>query len=208
MSMDKGSIYTLRLTKLIGVQWRSAYTLLRKLRIVMAHRDSLYRFTELIEVDGAYIGANKTGKGGGRTQVLVAIKTTDEGKPGFVAIEALDSLEKPHVIDFTERRLQPDAVTHSDAFPSLRGLATHTTHIAKSTPTEEADDWLPWVHIVIYNLKRFLLGTCHGAVRSYRLQEYIDEFVYRFNQRFWGPQIPNRLLRPCVEHAPIALHGT
>jgi hypothetical protein len=72
-----------------------------------------------------------------------AIETTDEGKPGFVAIEALDSLEKSQAIDFAERHLQSGAVTYSDAFPSLRGLVTHTTHIAKITPQEEADDWLP-----------------------------------------------------------------
>ena len=211
LSMDKGSISALRLTKLIGVQWRSAYTMLRKLRIAMAHRDSLYRLTELIEIDDAYIGANKTGKagrGGGRTPVLVAIETSEDGKPGFVAIEALDSLSQPHIIDFAKRRLQPGAVSHTDAFPSLRGLAIQTTHIAKVTPPEEADEWLPWVHIVISNLKRFLLGTFHGAVRPHRLQEYIDEFVYRFNRRFWEPQIPNRLLNLLVEHRPVGLRGT
>jgi len=34
------------------------------------------------------------------------------------------------------------------------------------------------VHVVISNLKRFLLGTYQGAVQPHRLQEYIDEFVY------------------------------
>lgn len=48
---------------------------------------------------------------------------------------------------------------------------------------------------LIANLKCFLLGSCHGAVRPHRFQEYIDEFVYRFNRRFWEPQIPNPLLR-------------
>ena len=67
---------------------------------------------------------------------------------------------------------------------------------------------LPWVHIVIANLKRFLLGTFHGAVRPHRLQEYIDEFVYRFNRRYWEEQIPNRLLAHCVGASGPALCGT
>lgn len=211
LSMDKGSISTLRLTKLIGVQWRTAYAMLRKLRIAMADRDSLYRLDTLIEVDDAYIGANKTGKagrGGGRTPVLVAIETTEEGKPGFVAIEALDSLGKANITDFARRRLQLGTVSHTDAFPSLTGLASQTQHIAKITPPEEADEWLPWVHIVISNLKRYLMGTYHGAVRPHRLQEYIDEFVYRFNRRFWEHQIPNRLLQLCVNHTAVDLRGT
>jgi hypothetical protein len=148
------------------------------------------------------------GHDGGRTAVLVAIEKTDEGKPGFVAIEALDSLAKAQIIDFAQRRLQADAVCHTDAFRSLSGLAAQATHIAKITPPEEADQWLPWVHIVIANLKRFLLGTFHGAVRPHRLQEYIDEFVYRFNRRYWEEQIPNRLLALCVGTTGPALCGT
>ncbi|MBK1633656.1 hypothetical protein CKO31_23515 [Thiohalocapsa halophila] len=188
VSADKGGISALRLSKIIGVQWRTAYNMLRALRTTMADRDNHYRLTALIEVDDAYIGANKTGKagrGGWRTPVLVAIEKTEEGKPRFVAIEVLDSLAKPNIIDFAERRLQPGSVRHSDAFPSLAGLTVTATHIAKITPPEEADGWLLWVHLVIANLKRFLLGTFHGAVRPHRLQEYINEFVYRFNRRFW-----------------------
>lgn len=81
-------------------------------------------------------------------------------------------------------------------------------HIAKITPPEEAAQWLPWVHIVIANLKRFLLGTFHGAVRPHRLQEYIDEFVYRFNRRYWEEQIPNRSLALCVGLSGPAPCGT
>jgi len=40
------------------------------------------------------------------------------------------------------------------------------------------------VHSVISNLQRFLLGTYHGISRRC-LQEYLDEFAYRFNRRFW-----------------------
>jgi len=58
---DKGGITALRLSKLIDVQWRTAYAMLRRLRIAMGQRDSHYRLTDLIEVDDAYLGANKTG---------------------------------------------------------------------------------------------------------------------------------------------------
>jgi len=40
------------------------------------------------------------------------------------------------------------------------------------------------------------------------LQEYIDEFVYRFNRRYWEEQIPNRLLAHCVGASGPALCGT
>ena len=128
----------------------------------------------------------------------MAIEKTDEGKPGFVAIEALGSLAKAPIVDFAQCRLQADAICHTDSFPSLSGLVVQATHIAKITPPEEADQWLPWVHIVIANLMRFRLATFHGAVRPHRSQEYIDELVYRFNRHYWEEQVPNRLLALCV----------
>ncbi|MCK4842806.1 MAG: IS1595 family transposase, partial [Methylococcales bacterium] len=37
------------------------------------------------------------------------------------------------------------------------------------------------------------------------VQEYLDEFCYRLNRRFWEEQIPNRLLRVCIAHKPVFL---
>ena len=66
------------------------------------------------------------------------------------------------------------------------------------------DEWLPWVHIIISNFKSYLLGTYHRVSGQY-VQEYLDEFCYRLNRRFWEDQIPNRLLRICIGHKPIFL---
>ncbi len=70
------------------------------------------------------------------------------------------------------------------------------------TPPEEASSRLPKVHIVIGNLKKFLNGTYHGDSHQY-LQEYLDEFCYRFNRRYWEFELPFRLLNTSVTHAPI-----
>jgi hypothetical protein len=54
---------------------------------------------------------------------------------------------------------------------------------------------------VIGNLKTFLNGTFHGVTRKY-LQEYVNEFCYRFNRRFWEDELPMRLLNACLSHCP------
>jgi len=46
------------------------------------------------------------------------------------------------------------------------------------------ESWVPLVHLVISNLKAWILGTYHGAVRKKHLQEYLNEYVFRFNRRF------------------------
>ncbi|MCU7996788.1 transposase, partial [Shewanella glacialipiscicola] len=73
------------------------------------------------------------------------------------------------------------------------------------TPSELVDEWLPWVHIAIGNLKAFLLGTFHGVTGKF-LQEYLNEFCYRFNRRQMEREIPNRLLNLAIIHAPVHSH--
>jgi hypothetical protein len=75
-------------------------------------------------------------------------------------------------------------------------------HEPRVTPSHLVDEWLPWVHIAISNLKTFLLGTFHGVSIKY-LQEYLNEFCYRFNRRCVEKQIPNRLLKLAIVHMPI-----
>ena len=45
------------------------------------------------------------------------------------------------------------------------------------------DDLLPRVHHVVLLLKRWLLGTHHGAVSPEHLDYYLDEYTFRFNRR-------------------------
>ncbi len=46
-----------------------------------------------------------------------------------------------------------------------------------------ASELLPRVHHVIALLKRWLMGTHHGAVSYEHLDYYLDEFTFRFNRR-------------------------
>ena len=205
VSTDKGGISALRLSKLIGVTWRSAYRILRILRKAMGNRDSIYRLTEIVELDDALVGGKKPGKRGrgtqGKVSVLVACENRG-GRPGFLAMEAVESANKKAILDFAKRRIKASHTVRTDGLPANNDLRLHVTHISKVTPPEMSNEWLPWVHIAIANLKRFILGTFHGTSKRC-LQDYLNEFCYRFNRRFWETEIPNRLLRLCVEHRPI-----
>jgi transposase-like protein len=207
---DKGGISALRLSKLIGVTWRSAYRMLKKLRIAMGHRDSIYRLSDIVELDDALVGGKKPGKRGrgaeGKVSVLIACENRDN-KPGFLAMEAVESVNKANILGFTRRRIKAGQTVRTDGFAANAGVQPHVTHISMVTPPEMANEWLPWVHVAIANLKRFLLGTFHGTSHRY-LQDYLNEFCYRFNRRFWEAEIPNRLLRLCVDHRPITCRGT
>jgi hypothetical protein len=67
---------------------------------------------------------------------------------------------------------------------------------------------MPRVHRISSLLKRWLLGTHQGAVRSRQLDYYLDEFTFRFNRRSSNHRglLFYRLLEQAVqlEHVPLA----
>jgi transposase-like protein len=205
LGSDKGSISALRLSKLIEVNWRTARLILKKLRRAMGHRDSLYQLSGTIELDDALVGGRQKGKRGrgaaGKKNVLIACESKEK-KAGFIAMEVVNSICHFSVNKFVKKHLKSGQKVRSDALPALNIIDQTQNYEARVTPSYLVDEWLPWVHIAIGNLKTFLLGTFHGVSGKY-LQEYLDEFCYRFNRRFIEKQLPNRLLNLAIVHAPV-----
>lgn len=204
---DKRGISALRLSKQIEVSWVTARNVLKKIRTAMAHRDSIYRLHQLIEFDDTYVGGKRAGKRGrgaeGKKPVLVAVENRTRGA-GFVAMKAVDTISKKTVRNFLRFHLKSGQTVRTDAFPALNAVAENHSHEKKATPPKKASEWLPMVHIMIGNMKTFINGTFHG-VSSEHLQEYLDEFCYRFNRRFWEPELPLRLLNACLAHVPVKI---
>lgn len=202
---DKGGISALRLAKHIGVSWPTARKMLKKIHTAMTDRDSKYRLEQLIEFDDAYIGGKRTGKRGrgaaGKQPIFVAVETRD-GKAGYMAVEAVDTISKKTVREFLQNHLKAGQTVRTDAFAALNSVGEMHNHQKKVVPAEKASEWLPLVHVIIGNLKKFLNGTFHGVSLKY-LQEYLNEFSYRFNRRFWEPELPLRLLNACLSHDPV-----
>jgi len=208
MASDKGGLSALRASKHLGVSWITARTMLRKIRQAMAHRDSIYRLSNLIELDDTVVGGKRSGKRGrgaeGKRPVLVAVETREKGAGFLLAMQAVDSVCTDTVGNFLTCHLRTGQTVKTDTLPALNVVAKQHKHQKKITSPEEANVWLPLGHIMIGNMKKFINGTFHG-VSSRSLQEYLDEFCYRFNRRFWEPELPLRLLNACLAHTPIKI---
>lgn len=74
-------------------------------------------------------------------------------------------------------------------------------HIAciQRTPAD-GKEYLPWVHILISNAKRFINGTHHSVNR---LQAYLEEFTWRFNRRFGD--LFQRMIISSIHYKPAYL---
>jgi len=70
---------------------------------------------------------------------------------------------------------------------------------------ESASELLPRVHRVVSLLKRWRMGTHQGAVSHEHLDDYLDEFTFRFNRRTSGSRgkLFYRLLQQAVAVDPV-----
>lgn len=208
VSVDKGGISASRLAKYIDVDWKTARNMLKRLRLTMGERDQQYTLAGLIELDDGFVGGKTTGGKRGRgaekkTAILVACEhDAQHKKAGFLKMKAIDCLDGDAVKAFAKEAFSPQQDVRTDGSPTLKTLeGTHRVE-SQVIPPQDTHKWLPWVHIAIANLKRCLLGTYHGVSGSH-LQEYLDEFCYRFNRRWCELEIPHRLLRICLLHPPV-----
>lgn len=207
MSVDKGGISATRLQVYLQISWNSASLLLSKLRKAMASQDQQYLLSGLIELDEAFIGGKTTGGKRGRgsekkTAILVACEQDAQHKrAGFLKMKVVEKVDAQSVKAFSDAAIQPEQDLRTDGSPTLKTLEGDHRVESQAVPPQETHQWLPWVHIAIANLKRFLLGTYHG-VSGFHLQKYLDEFCYRFNRRRWQLEIPGRLLHVCLNHKP------
>ncbi len=93
----------MRLSKQIGISWITASQMLRKIRIAMGHRDSLYRLQDLTEIDDALVGGRRSGKRGrgaeGKSSVLVAVENWGQ-RAGYIAMQQVSAVTKKSVAKF------------------------------------------------------------------------------------------------------------
>jgi hypothetical protein len=66
---------------------------------------------------------------------------------------------------------------------------------------ELTDAHLPLIHLVFSNFKAWLLGIHHGVSQQH-LQAYCNEFVFRFNRRFYPATTFNSLLGLAAKTVP------
>src|SRR5271167_3306095 len=62
---------------------------------------------------------------------------------------------------------------------------------------------LPWIHRVFALVKRWGLGTYHGLRRRHA-DTYLNEFVFRYNRRFYRHASFETVLGLTAHHAPAS----
>jgi transposase-like protein len=205
----------LQFQRQLGIKcYETAFLLLHKLRsgLVRPDRDTIGG-EHPVEVDEALVGGRTRGEGRGIHHKAVVVgavevrrrrrgedrsanKHTDhrDGKPlkrsiyaGRLRLRVVASRGAEDLTKFVTQNVQKGAVVRTDGwqgYDDLGKLGYQHDPMVMDGDGEKTDAHLPMIHIVFSNLKTWLMGTHHGVSQKH-LQGYLNEYVFRFNRRFY-----------------------
>jgi len=104
---------------------------------------------------------------------------------------------------FVRANVKPGTTLISDGHASYPGLSGDYRHDPRVVGKRAAHIVLPWSHRAFSLLKRWAMGTYHGLRRKH-IDTYLDEFVFRYNRRFYRHVSFETLLGLAVRHKPAS----
>jgi transposase-like protein len=201
-------------------RYEPVWSMLHKLRAVMGIRDEEYQLEGENELDDGFFETVsilhkneklKRGRGSQKqTKVLVATESTKiydphlltkynkDRKLGFVKMKVIHSFKKEENSCTVSKMIKKGSYIISDGSNSYNDLNEKYQHEALVVHKKDACKMLPWVHTTISNAKRLLLDVHHRIDDDF-LQNYLNEFTYKLNRRYFSDLFP-RLLAISVQY--------
>jgi transposase-like protein len=205
-------------------RYETAFMILHKLRASMVRpkRDSIGG-EHPVEIDECLVGGRTRGEGAGVHHMVTVVGAVevrrrkdaeeraakyrqdhDGGVPlkkltyaGRLRLRVIPDRTTSQLVPFILENITPASTVRTDGYQGYLGLKalgfSHQALVTAGDP-EKNDAHLPMIHLVFSNLKTWILGTHHGAIAQHHLQAYLNEYVYRFNRRFYPMTAFNSIL--------------
>ena len=204
MATHSNGMSALQLKGQLPITYKTAWLLTQKLRrsMVDPEREPLDGVVEIDQTEipfrdtQTFFDPNKSGKIIVIGAVEVRDRTTGQAqKPKKIGAKYLDTLSgrvrlqvipsnaAEHVHGFIRANVEPRTTLLSDGHKSYLSL-TGYRHDPRVVGKMAGHVVLLWIHRVFSLLKRWGLGTYHGLRRKHA-DTYLNEFVFRYNRRFY-----------------------
>lgn len=184
---QKHGVSALGLQRALGLgSYQTAWTWLHKLRHAMV-RPGRDRLSGFVEVDETYIGGKKPvyrGRGAAGKTLVVVLAQEDGKHIGRIRLRQVLDATANSLEAAVKDCVEPGTVVRTDGWGGYGklGYLGYTHHVVRKD-FNIGENLLPRANRVTSLLKRWLVGTHQGAVRSSHLEYYLDEFTFRFNRR-------------------------
>ena len=158
----------------------------------------------------------KSGIGSQRqSKVLVMVESEEAESPkkgqksrkcGHLKMQVIKDLKTDTFKEEASKGIESDSTVVMDNLPGHTGVEKAVAVSQKQTvPGKEAPKVLPWVHIAIANAKTLFQDMYHGIKEEF-LQCYLDEYCYKFNRKYFGDRVFDRLMVAAASYKPTFAH--
>jgi hypothetical protein len=221
MTSTKKAFSALEMQRQLGHKfYEPIWSMMHKIRLIMGKRDAKYKLEGEVEIDESYFEISykkdedgdeiKRGRGTQQKATVFVMASTKslnqseeqnakkskkkESKLRYVKMEVLNSLKAKEIEAQVKQSISSKSKIKTDGFRSYSKLYKCVESVeSNKVPPEQAGIMLPWVHTMVSNAKRTFAGIHHLMQADY-IQNYLDEFCYKVNRRYFGQNIFERLL--------------
>lgn len=129
-------------------------------------------------------------------QVKDKYKHKTDKKVGFLKMKLMPDLTMTAINDQVKSTMENQTEVLSDGYRGYNKLKeVIKTHLVIVEPNKsKAAKLFPWVNRTISNAKKVLLGNHHNVINKVYIQNYLNEFCYKFNRRYFEDKITDRLV--------------
>ena len=222
LTSTKKSFSTEELRRQLGhKRYQPIWEMVCKLRDVMGKRDDRYQLTTQVELDEGFFSIElpeeekdkplKRGRGSQKkAKVLVMVESSPseeapkKGRPSktvrHLKMQVIPNLESETITKIVKEQLETSVeLTTDDSTSYIKFDEQVQSQQAVKADKNTIKTFLPWVHIAISNAKRLLLDVHHKLKNEY-LQYYLNEFCYKFNRRYFGEKLFDRLVAVAITY--------
>lgn len=217
MTADKRGISALDLSRKLSITHPTAMVLLKALRHLMIDDKQKFILEGTVEMDEFFVGSSggTAGRGTSKAKILIALSFNlpstntfdeeesedfnpeDERYAMYLKMTHVDNLTSETINRFVSENIHDRAIIITDSYRGYNKIVDLNFEHVKQTydPNNQTYHTL---HTIISNFKSFVLGTYHGGFQRDQLQNYLDEFTFRFNHRKESKLLFDILLELCV----------
>lgn len=220
ITIDKRGISAMALMREIGVTYKTAWYINKRIRAAMKLADDKYKLDGNVAIDEAYFTSfkqpkkakskpKKRGRGTSKNKVVVALSTTKDGKPKYLKMSVVKNFKAATIVKFAKANIESGANIITDGFAAYKSqkITQNYFHEFENFDKNDGESNMKWVHKIISNAKAFILGTPHGLNNGKSLQVFLDEFCYRFNRRNIPLLTPEKLIASMLQGKPLLYYG-
>ncbi len=115
---------------------------------------------------------------------------------GYIKMIVMDDLKANSINKAVNENVDQHTEVLSDGYKGYAKLKEIiATHLVLVEPNKsKSAKQFPWVNRVISNSKKMLLGIHHNVINEKYIQNYFNEFCYKFNRRYFGNLLFDRLV--------------